>query len=296
MSTVNRDSPAVRTDRLGHVLNQAALTPDLAAFAALPPAERDATYDNTAAVANSALQLSELETLGQQLICRVPCQLDLQYGPDVRQRFDHFPGQPGRPTLVFIHGGYWQMRHKNTFRGVVTGALSHGLGAALVGYTLAPQARLATIVQQVRTALATVRTYAATQGAGPGLLVSGWSAGAHLAALCLDEENVLAGVGISGIYDLAPIRLTRLNDALQLSDAEVSSLSPLVLPPSPRPFVVAHGLAELPALQAQSLAFANWRQNQPGLLVQVPNAEHFSILQSLARPRGETLEALLALI
>jgi acetyl esterase/lipase len=267
---------------------------NLSAFAALPQRERDAAYDNTAAVPSSARQLAELEALGRQLVQRTPCQLDLRHGPGERQCFDFFAGRPGRPTLVFIHGGYWQMRHKNTFRGVVAGALAHGLNAALIGYTLAPQARLNAIVREVRGALAAVHAHATAQGAASGLLVSGWSAGGQLAAMCLDEEGVLAGLGISGIYDLAPIRLTYLNEALQLSDDEVRGLSPLALPPSPRPFVIAHGLAELPALQAQSGAFAQWRQPLPGALVQVPGAEHFSVLQSLARPGGEALQALLA--
>ncbi len=267
---------------------------DPAGFARLPQHERDAAYDNSAAVPSSARQLAELEAAGRQLVQRVPCRLDLHYGPAERQRFDFFAGQPGRPTLVFIHGGYWQMRHKDTFRGVVAGALAHGLSAALVGYTLAPQARLGAIVQQVRDAVAAVRAHGIAQGAGETVLVSGWSAGAHLAALCMEGEGVAAGLGISGIYDLAPIRLTFLDRALGLDDDEVHGLSPVALPPSPRPFVIAHGLAELPALQAQSQAFAARRGHLPGALVRVPGADHFSVLQSLAQPQGAALRALLA--
>lgn len=272
---------------------------DLAAFARLPQPERDAAYDNTAAAPTSAARhLGALEAAGQRLAASAPCQLDLPHGPGERQRFDFFAarqtGQPGQPTLVFIHGGYWQMRHKNSFRGIVAGALAQGLNAALIGYTLAPQATLAAIVREVRAALAAVRAHAVMHGADGRLLVAGWSAGAQLAALCLDEPGVVAGLGISGIYDLAPIRHTFLNRALALRDDEVRTLSPIALLPSPRPFVIAHGLGELPALQAQSRAFAAWRAHLPGTLVQEPGADHFSVLDSLAQPQGAALRALLA--
>ncbi|ARU04842.1 esterase [Comamonas serinivorans] len=277
-------------ERAGHVLVP------LAEFAAWPQQARDAAYDNTAAVATSAQQLAALEVASAELVQRAPCQLDLAYGPGERQRFDVFAGPPGSATLVFIHGGYWQMRHKNTFRAVVAGALAQGLGAALVGYTLAPQASLTRIVGEVREAVRAVRAHAQAQGASGRLLVSGWSAGAHLAALCLDEDGVAAGLGVSGIYDLAPIRLTYLNTALQLSDAEVAGLSPLHRPLSSRPFVVAHGLAELPALQAQSRTFAAQRRAMPGGMVAAPGADHFSVLQALAQPQGQALQAVLALL
>ena len=269
------------------------LTP-LAEFASWPQHKRDAAYDNTAAVATSARQLNALEAAGRQLAAGAACQLDLCHGPAERQRFDFFVGRPGAPTLVFVHGGYWQMRHKNTFRAVVAGALEHGLSAALIGYTLAPQARLTGIVREVRDALRHVRAHAVGQGASDRLLVSGWSAGAHLAALCLDEDAVAAGLGISGIYDLAPIRLTYLDRALGLCEDEVRGLSPLVLPLSPKPFVIVHGLADLAELQGQSQAFAARRRHLPGPLVTVPGADHFSVLQSLAQARGAALRALLA--
>ena len=38
---------------------------------------------------------------------------DLRYGSAPRQRLDFFPaGRIGRPTVFFIHGGYWQWGHK----------------------------------------------------------------------------------------------------------------------------------------------------------------------------------------
>lgn len=258
----------------------------------LPQALRDAAYDNTAAVRDSAAKLADFEARSAALVARVGGQLDQRYGPAERQAFDYFPGQAGAPTLLFIHGGYWQMRHKNNFRFVAESALARGLHAALIGYTLAPQARLTQIVQEVRQGIAAVRAHALAQCASGEVLLCGWSAGGHLTALGLDCEGVRAGLGISGIYDLAPIAHTYLNQALQLTPGEVQALSPLHLPPVDKPFVTAYGTAELLQLQAQSLVFSRYREGLPGALVAVEGADHFSVLEALAKPEGVLLERL----
>ena len=263
-------------------------------FSLWPPSLRDAAYDNTAAVPDSARQLAGFEARSQALLSRAACHQDVPYGLAERQVFDYFPGSAGQPTVLFIHGGYWQMRHKNTFRFVAEGALDHGLHAALIGYTLAPQASLTDIVREVRQAIAAVRRHAAANDGNGDILLCGWSAGGHLTAMAMDCDGVVAGLGISGIYDLAPIRLTYLNRALQLSDEEVRTLSPLALPPSEKPFVTAFGTAELPQLQAQSQAFAEHRRGLPGKLLAIPGADHFSILNELADPQGALLLALLS--
>jgi len=263
-------------------------------FSLLAASERDAAYDNTAAVGNSAQQLADFENRSRLLLTQVACQADLRYGPNERQLFDYFPGERNAPTLVFIHGGYWQMRHKNTFRFVVEGALKHGLNAALIGYTLAPQASLAQIVQEVRQGIAAVCAHAANNGGSKHIFISGWSAGGHLAALGLESEAVVAGLGISGIYDLAPIRLTYLDRALQLTEQDTQRYSPIALSPVEKPLVIAFGTQELAQLQSQSLAFSDYRENLPGHILPVIGADHFSILNSLADPEGCLLQALLA--
>jgi len=263
-------------------------------FDMLTASERDAAYDNTAAVRNSAQQLADFEDRSVRLLTQVACHQDVRYGPKERQLFDYFPGKHDAPTLIFVHGGYWQMRHKNTFRFVVKGALQQGLNAALIGYTLAPQASLAQIVQEVRQGIAAVSAHAVKNGANKHVFVSGWSAGGHLAALCLECEAVVAGLGASGIYDLAPIRMTYLNRALQLTEQDTKMYSPMALSAVEKPFVIAFGTQELPQLKAQSKAFSDYRLNLPGGLLPVSGADHFSILNDLADPHGALLPALLS--
>lgn len=260
----------------------------------LDEAARRAAYDNTCAVHDSAAQLAAFEARSAALLDTTAADWDVPYGPSERQKFDFIAGQTGAATLLFIHGGYWQMRHKNTFRFVAEGALQQGLNAALVGYTLAPQATLTQIVQEVREGIAAVRAHYLQRGGSGRVLLCGWSAGGHLTAMCLDAPGVVAGLGISGIYDLGPIAHNYLNAALQLSEAEVQQLSPLRLPVVNQPFVTACGSAELPQLQAQSQAFAAHRQGMPDDAVcVVEGADHFSILQALASSDGALLQALL---
>ncbi|WP_159916017.1 alpha/beta hydrolase [Pantoea sp. 18069] len=261
---------------------------------ALPQALRDAAYDNTAAVRDSAAQLAGFDARSDALVARVVGQIDQRYGAAQRQVFDYFAGRADAPTLLFIHGGYWQMRHKNSFRFVAEGALALGINAALLGYTLAPQASLAQIVQEVRQGIAAVRAHAQMLGRSGDVLLCGWSAGGHLAALGLGCEGVRAGLGISGIYDLAPLQHTYLNAALQLTPAEVQTLSPLHLPPVNKPFVTAFGTAELAQLQAQSQAFARYREGCAGGLLAVEDADHFSILNALADSQGALLQRLIS--
>lgn len=110
----------------------------------------DAAYDNTKAVVESAELLKGFDARSNALAARFSETMDIPYGKGVREKFDFFPGNPGAGIFVFIHGGYWQMRHKNSFRFLAKGPLSLGMHVASVGYTLAPEASLSEIVQEVR--------------------------------------------------------------------------------------------------------------------------------------------------
>jgi acetyl esterase/lipase len=203
-------------------------------------------------------------------------------------------------VLVFIHGGYWQMRAKETFSFLAAGPLAQGIHAAFIGYTLAPDKRLDGIVCEVRTAIAWLAARAEDFGGDPTrIFVSGWSAGGHLAAMSLDEPAVKGGLAISGIYDLDPIRLCYLNEKLQLDADEARRLSPLLhLPPVSKPLIVAYGGDELAELQRQSetYAAARARAGLPGRLVRLAGHNHFTILDELANSAGSLTTQLRELI
>ena len=260
--------------------------------------ERDAAYDNNAATINSAALVAARNEASAAFRARGDWRLDLPYGPEPPQKWDIYPAaDPQAPVLIFIHGGYWQRNSRELFAIMAQGALARGLTVAMPGYTLAPAATMAQIVAEIRAALDWLAREGAAQGAGGPAIVSGWSAGAHLAALALDHPHVRAGVGISGVYELGPLRDTGLNAALKLTDAEVSHFSPLRLPPTSKPFVIAYAGAELPALIHDSRRLHTIRSaaQAPGWLIPIAGANHFTALDALREPNGEILGAILAL-
>jgi dienelactone hydrolase len=119
-------------------------------------------------------------------------------------------------------------------------------------------------------------------------VLSGWSAGAHLTAMCLGHPLVKAGLAISGVFELGPLRDTYLNEKLRLTDEETATLSPMRLPPVNKPLAIAYGTAELPALVADSRDLHARRSaaHMPGPLVPVPGANHFTILHELRDQDG----------
>jgi len=253
----------------------------------------DAAYNNGAAVRNSAQIVTDWQARSDRLRTRHAATMDLRYGPAERNRVDLFPAGPAAaPLLVFVHGGYWQMRAKEVFAFVASGPLAHGISVALAGYTLAPQIRLDGIVAEIRACL----DYLSKKHSH--IVLSGWSAGGHLTAMALSHPRVTAGLAISGVFELAPIRDTYLNEKLRLTDEEIATLSPLRLPVVRKPLAVAYGTKELPALVADSrdLQARRTAAGAPGPLVPISGADHFTILEELRRPDGALVSAARALV
>ena len=259
----------------------------------------DAAYNNTAAVGQAKRDAYIADwTKRSQTIRNAPgARLDLHYGAGSRHRLDVFAsGAPAAPTLVYIHGGYWQMNDKEPYAFLGEGVGGAGFNLALIEYTLAPAARLDQIVGEVRSAVAWVIDHATEIGGDPArVFVSGHSAGGHLTAMAMTDARVAGGIAISGIYDLEPIRLNYLNEKLDLDVAETERNSPMRrLPTTAAPLVVTVGLGELPELVRQSQEYAEaWTaRGLRGRYLPVPTHDHFSILEELARPKGVILEAL----
>jgi acetyl esterase/lipase len=263
-------------------------------WAGASPAERSAAYDNAGAVRDSPALIAARNAEAAPFRAARAGHLDLRYGASERTAWDLFPAQEASaPCLVLIHGGYWQRNRREDFCAFTAGALERGWSAALPGYTLAPEASLTQIVGEIRAALDWLAAHGAEHGIAGKVVLSGWSAGGHLTAMTLDHPLVAAGLAISGIFELAPIRETDLDEKLSLSEAELAALSPMRLPVVRKPLAIAYGSGELPELRRQSRDFHALRAeaHAPGALIPVSGADHFRILEALKAPDGELLRA-----
>lgn len=216
--------------------------------------------------------------------------LDLRYGPRERNRVDFLRARDKGPTLLFIHGGYWQARAKEVFTLFAEGPMAHGINVALIGYTLAPDATLDEIVAEIHRGIDFLtEQLPALGGDDKGIVMSGWSAGGHLTAMALAHPRVRAGMAISGIYDLEPIRHSYLNVKLGLDEAMSRRNSPVMQPGGAmKPLSLVVGSAELPLLRRQTAEFAGHRARfgLPVTYEEIPGADHFTIMNELVAPSG----------
>jgi arylformamidase len=156
----------------------------------------------------------------------------IPYGPGARHGIDFFPGDRAGPIVVFIHGGYWQALDGSFFSHLAAGLNAHGIGVAIPSYDLCPAVAVDEIIRQMQAASCELARL------GQPLVVSGHSAGGHLAACMLatdwpaldaslPADLVAAAYGISGVFDLGPLVETSINKAMQLDHAAARAVSPL---------------------------------------------------------------------
>ena len=230
---------------------------------------------------------------------------DVVYGPRSRQLLDLFvPVAPApAPCLVYFHGGFWQEGSKVTAGFAVPALSSLGWAVAGVGYTLAPEVRIRAIVHEAAAALVFLQQRATSFGLDPSrLVVAGHSAGAHLAAALLAGQGgpqaaaaVAGAVLISGVYDLAPLAASYVNDIAGLDADEVRDCSPLrARPGRDVPVHALVGADEPEAFHVQFHALCDaWGPDLTRLTRhRAPGRDHFDVLDELADASSATCRVL----
>lgn len=221
------------------------------------------------------------------------------YGAHERQGVDLFrPAGAARGLLVFVHGGYFQRRHRRDFAWIAPPWLGRGIAVALVGYRLCPEVALATLIEDVlagaRAALAAVP--------GVPVLVGGHSAGGHLAATLaarLPAGTFRGCLPTSGVFELAPLLATTVNEALRLDYATADRLSAMYLPaPENLPVLASVGGAESTEFLRQSQGFARrWRSGGAAAAsVEFPHLNHFTMQDEWAVDGGPLMLAGLGML
>jgi arylformamidase len=220
-------------------------------------------------------------------VARVPALRDLRYGDAQRALLDFFPAKNGNEKtglLVFIHGGYWQELSKNESSFLAPAWHDAGFAHATIGYTLAPEATISEIVDQCVSAIDWLKSNASKFSFdADNIVVAGSSAGAYLAAACAARTPLRGIVLVSGVFDVAPLIGTSINDALRLDESAAASRNLMQSTSHFAPAVVAWGEIETSEFKRQSRAFAAKlvAHNVACVEFEIAARNHFDVIHEL---------------
>jgi arylformamidase len=206
------------------------------------------------------------------------------------------------PIFVFIHGGAWRSGRSKDFATPAELFLAAGAHYVVPDFAWVQDVggSLMVLSEQVCRAIAWVYENASQFGGDPNrLFLGGQSSGGHLAAVAMTTDwegefalpaNIIkGGMCISGMYDLAPVRLSARSNYVKFDDATVAALSPIRhLNRLTAPSVIAYGTCETPEFQRQSREFAAAIETtgKPVRLLVGEHYNHFEMPETLGNPYG----------
>jgi arylformamidase len=265
--------------------------------------ELDAAYDQAVYQPN-ILQLNRRwASNSARTRARVGEPLRRAYGETPIEQLDIFrTNRPNAPIFIFIHGGAWIRGNAASYSApaeMFLGAGAHYVVPDFVnvgetGGDLFPMA------EQVCHAIAWVWRNAASFGGDPDrLYIGGQSSGAHLAAVALTTgwrgahdlpaDIIKGGLCTSGMYELAPVRLSARASYVKFIDAMVEKLSPIRhLDQLGAALIVSYGTYETPEFIRQGKEFAAAVDKTGKLreLIVGENYSHLDLPETLCNPCG----------
>ncbi|MFI6855386.1 alpha/beta hydrolase [Streptomyces sp. NPDC050416] len=260
--------------------------------------ELDREYSPSSCAPQFPAHLTRYETDSDRAREILDHRLDVRYGPGAAELLDFYPPRrPQAPLFVFVHGGHWQEMNKEASAFAAPDLVEQGAGFIAVGYGLAPDHGIGSMVTSIRRALGWISSHAAELGTRRDLLFAGGSsAGAHLVAMALcaaaeEPWDVAGAVLLSGVYDLEPVRLSYVNDKVRMDGCAAAANSPIHhLPLATSKVIVARGAAETAEYARQHVDFVNALTHRGLRLVDltVAGRDHFDLPFDLGR-RGTAL-------
>jgi acetyl esterase/lipase len=180
----------------------------------------------------------------------------------------------------------------------------HGIGAVMINYRLSPQVKHPEHIKDVARAFAWTHKHIAEYGGRPDrLLVSGHSAGGHLAALLATDESWLRAEGlsladirgavpISGVYSIPPGMFTSVfgsDDQVRMA-ASPTNQARSGCPP----FLILYADRDIPFcdLMSQKLAAALGDKGVAATAQAIEHRNHIDILAKLRFNDDPCAEAL----
>jgi arylformamidase len=266
-------------------------------------AELDAAYDQSAYAPNRQQCIDRNATNSNAVRGRIGNPQRFVYGPDDIEKLDVYrTAKADAPVFVFIHGGAWRNGEARDFAFPAETLVLSGVHFVVPDFVLVQDAggSLMPMAEQVRRAIAWVWKNAGRFGGDPNrLYLGGASSGAHLAACALIADwardwdvpaDIVKGAMLaSGIYELAPVRLSARSAYVKFTDEMVAALSPMRhLDRITTPLILAYGTLETPEFQRQTRDFAAALKaaGKPVRLIVAENFNHFELPETLANPFG----------
>ena len=213
------------------------------------------------------------------------------------------------PVNIFIHGGAWRANRAADYAFLAEPFVQAGAHYVVLDFTNVDEAggSLFPMVEQVRRAVGFIYKNAGTFGGDPDrLYLSSHSSGSHLGGCVVTHDwrkddlplDILKGATLgSGMYDLAPVRLSKRSKYVKFTDEMEAALSAQRhIDKLNTPLVLAYGTYETPEFMRQTRDFhaAVKAAGKPVELLVGEGYNHFEMLETLANPYGLLGRAVLA--
>jgi len=208
---------------------------------------------------------------------------------------------PDAPISIFVHGGAWRRGSAKDFAFQAEMFVRAGAHHVVLDFNNVDELKgdLMPMVDQLRRAVTWIYQNAKSFGGDPErIYLIGHSSGAHLGGCVAVTDwseygapaNVLKGALLcSGMYDLAPVRLSKRSAYVKFTDAMENALSAKRhIARLNMPVTVAYGTNESPEFmrQAQDFVKAVQAAGKPAELIVADGYNHFEIVETLASPYG----------
>lgn len=265
--------------------------------------ELDAAYDQSAYQANIEQLRKRWISNSARTRARIGEPQRRAYGDAPVEGLDVFcTSRQAAPVFVFIHGGAWRAGKARGYSAPAETFIRAGAHFIVPDFDWVQDrgGDLLPIADQIRRAIAWVWRHAESFGGDPnGLYVGGHSSGAHMAAVALTTDwprdydvpadIIKGGLCSSGMYDLAPVRLSRRSSYVSFTAEAVAALSPIRhLDRLVAPLIVSYGTYETPEFQRQARDFAAAvrEAGKPVDLLVGEDYSHLEVPETLCNPYG----------
>ena len=275
--------------------------------------ELDASYDQAAYEPLIRRVSQRMASNSEAMRARIGAPQRVSYGPSEIEKLDIYRAKAANaPVFVFIHGGSWVSGMAKDYAYPAEMFVAAGAHYVALDFTNVNDAGgdLGLMAAQVRRGIAWVAKNAASFGGDLNrIYIGGHSSGGHLCGVALitdwhkefdlPADVIKGGLCMSGMYEMAPVRLSWRRTFVKFTDAMADAMSAQRHIDMLRaPIVVTYGTFETPDFQRQSRDFAAAVKaaGKPVQLIEAANYAHLEICESLGNPYGANGRAALALM